>query len=171
MNLCTSHTNGGFVADPLMSMCLSIRNAISTMIMDLESDLSTSTIHEFSKTLSPSKAILQQHKKKLLGWDNFIEEQQKELKTKKDSLQTLEIKLAKIALNNINDKCQKVQQWETQKRQQFDKERRRINLRTQRLEQQQMDLSNHKITMEMKYKTKLLRVEQNKKHIQKQQND
>ena len=98
---------------------------------DIYYDASTSAIREFSKNLSPPKVILQQHQKKLLNWDNFIENQQKELESKKDSLQTLEIKLAKIALNNINDKCDKVSQWEMNKRQKFEKERRRMELRTQ----------------------------------------
>lgn len=132
---------------------------------------STSEIRQFSKNLSPPKIILQKHRQKLSNWDSFIANQQKELETKKDSLQSLEIKLAKIALNNINDKCEKVNQWESAKRQQFEKQKRRIELRTQRLDQQQLELGNQRISMEMKYKTKLLKLEQQKKLITQQQND
>ena len=90
-------------------------------------ELSTSGLRSFASTFSPSKSILLKHRHKLSSWDNFICEQQAELESKKDSLQSFEVKLAKIALCNINNKCSKVQQWESSKRHQFEKEQQRIS--------------------------------------------
>ena len=72
--------------------------------------------------------------------------------------------MAKIALNNINDKCEKVDQWVLWKRQQFEKQKRMIESWTQPLVQQQIDIGNQCIFMKMKYKTKLLEMGNRKSH-------
>jgi len=108
----------------------------------------TSSHGQPAELFSPSKSILLKHRHKLSSWDSFICEQQAQLASKKDSLQSLEVKLAKIALCNINDKCSKVQQWESSKRHQFDKEQQRMALRTERLEQQQMHLGNERLELQ-----------------------
>ena len=139
-----------------------------TRTASIHSGGSTPEKRPISRAFSPPRVILKTHAQKLNGWDEFIEEQQLELQTKKDSLQNLELKLAKIAYVSAQDKCEKVDQWEKQKRYQFEREQHRIALRTQRLDREQMELGNHKLTLEMEHKTKLLEAEKRRASVQRE---